>query len=93
MYDDDNSVFAAIQAGARGYLLKGASKKEMLALGNSWVLGKPAIENKTSTGSAKRMLVCSGLPTVEWGPTLSAERITFRASSPAATLGERLSKC
>jgi hypothetical protein len=25
-------------------------------------------------------------------PTVSAERITFRASSPAATLGERLSK-
>jgi hypothetical protein len=26
-------------------------------------------------------------------PALSAERITFRASSPAATLGERMSKC
>jgi len=30
MYDDDDSVFAAMQAGARGYLLKGASKSEML---------------------------------------------------------------
>ena len=30
MEDDDDSVFAAMQAGARGYLLKGASKKEML---------------------------------------------------------------
>lgn len=30
MYDDDDSVFAAIQAGARGYLLKGASKSEVL---------------------------------------------------------------
>ena len=30
MYDDDDSVFAAMQAGARGYLLKGASKREML---------------------------------------------------------------
>lgn len=30
MYDDDDSVFAAMQAGARGYLLKGASKNEML---------------------------------------------------------------
>jgi DNA-binding NarL/FixJ family response regulator len=30
MYDDDDSVFAAMQAGARGYLLKGDSKKEML---------------------------------------------------------------
>jgi len=30
MYDDDDSVFAAMQAGARGYLLKGVSKNEML---------------------------------------------------------------
>ena len=30
MYDDDDSVFAAMQAGARGYLLKGASRREML---------------------------------------------------------------
>jgi len=30
MYDDDDSVFAAMQAGARGYLLKGASKGEIL---------------------------------------------------------------
>ena len=30
MYDDDDSVFAAMQAGARGYLLKGASKSDML---------------------------------------------------------------
>jgi len=33
------------------------------------------------------------LPTLERAHTLSAERITFRASSPAATLGERMSKC
>jgi DNA-binding NarL/FixJ family response regulator len=30
MSDDDQSVFAALQAGARGYLLKGASKAEIL---------------------------------------------------------------
>jgi DNA-binding NarL/FixJ family response regulator len=30
MFDDDDSVFAAMQAGARGYLLKGASKEETL---------------------------------------------------------------
>ena len=30
MADDDESVFAALQAGARGYLLKGAVKGEML---------------------------------------------------------------
>ena len=30
MYEDDDSVFAALQAGARGYLLKGALKAEIL---------------------------------------------------------------
>jgi DNA-binding NarL/FixJ family response regulator len=30
MFDDDDSIFAAMQAGARGYVLKGASKGEML---------------------------------------------------------------
>ena len=30
MVDDDDSLFAAMQAGARGYLLKGAAKSEVL---------------------------------------------------------------
>jgi DNA-binding NarL/FixJ family response regulator len=30
MYEDDDSVFAALRAGARGYLLKGADKAEIL---------------------------------------------------------------
>ena len=30
MYEDDDSVFAAMRAGARGYLLKGAGKEELL---------------------------------------------------------------
>lgn len=30
MYEDDDSVFTALQAGARGYLLKGAPKVEVL---------------------------------------------------------------
>ncbi len=30
MYEDDDSVFAAMRAGARGYLLKGAEKEEVL---------------------------------------------------------------
>jgi DNA-binding NarL/FixJ family response regulator len=29
MYDDDNTVFAAMQAGAQGYLLKGAEQEEI----------------------------------------------------------------
>ena len=31
MYDDDATVFTAMQAGARGYLLKGAEQEEIVA--------------------------------------------------------------
>jgi hypothetical protein len=43
--------------------------------------------------SITNSISCATFSTVGSNPTLSAERITFRASSPAATLGERLSKC
>ena len=47
MLDDDDSVFAAMRAGARGYLLKGASPEELeravRAVANGEVLLAPAI--------------------------------------------------
>lgn len=47
MFQDDNSVFAAMRAGARGYLLKGARHDEMLrairAVGNGEAIFSPAI--------------------------------------------------
>ncbi len=50
MYEDDDSVFAAMQAGARGYLLKGALKSELLravdAAANGEALFSPAIARR-----------------------------------------------
>lgn len=47
MMDDDDSVFAAMRAGARGYLLKGASPQEIqravLSVANGEVLFGPGI--------------------------------------------------
>ncbi len=47
MFDDDHSVFAAMQAGARGYILKGANHAEMLrairAVGSGEAIFSPAI--------------------------------------------------
>lgn len=50
MLEDDDSVFAAMRAGARGYVLKGADKAEMLraihAVANGEALFGPAIAQR-----------------------------------------------
>lgn len=40
MYDDDATVFTAMRAGARGYLLKGAEQEEILAAISAVVAGQ-----------------------------------------------------
>jgi DNA-binding NarL/FixJ family response regulator len=58
MYEDDDSVFAALRAGARGYLLKGADKEEILramrAVSSGEAIFGPAI--------AQRLIRYFGLP-------------------------------
>lgn len=50
MFEDDDSVFAALQAGARGYLLKGALKTEILrainAVSSGGAIFGPAIARR-----------------------------------------------
>lgn len=50
MYEDDGSVFAAMQAGARGYILKGAPKEEVLrairAVANGEAIFSPGIARR-----------------------------------------------
>jgi DNA-binding NarL/FixJ family response regulator len=50
MLEDDDSLFAAMRAGARGYVLKGADKVEMLrsvrAVANGEAMFGPAIANR-----------------------------------------------
>ena len=50
MFDDDDSVFAAMRAGARGYLLKGDDQEEIhraiLAVDNGDAIFGPAIANR-----------------------------------------------
>jgi len=52
MFDDDDSVFAALQAGARGYLLKGARRDELRAA----VVGVFAGQAVFGPGVAARVL-------------------------------------
>lgn len=50
MYDDDSSVFAAMRAGARGYLLKEANRNEIIraiqAVGEGEAIFSPAIARR-----------------------------------------------
>ena len=50
MFEDDDSVFAALRAGARGYILKGAVQAETLrairAVGNGEAIFSPAIAQR-----------------------------------------------
>ena len=43
MFEDDDTVFAAMRAGARGYLLKGAEQQDILAAVRSVVAGQTVI--------------------------------------------------
>jgi DNA-binding NarL/FixJ family response regulator len=43
MFEDDDTVFAAMRAGARGYLLKGAEQQDILAAVRSVVAGQLVI--------------------------------------------------
>lgn len=56
MFDDDHSVFAAMRAGARGYILKGVKREEMLRAIQA-VAGGEAI---FSPGIAERMMAFFG---------------------------------
>jgi DNA-binding NarL/FixJ family response regulator len=50
MFDDDDSVFAAMRAGARGYLLKGSQREDILravrAIGRGEAIFGPAIADR-----------------------------------------------
>lgn len=50
LFDDDESVFAALQAGARGYVLKDAGEEEMMqairAVGRGEAIFSPAIASR-----------------------------------------------
>ena len=64
MHDDDGTVFAVLRAGARGYLLKGAPRAELLRAIHAAAAGEalfgPAI--------ARRMMAYFGRPAPSAGP-------------------------
>ena len=74
MHEDDDSVFAALQAGARGYLLKGASKAEILRAIRAVVSGE-AIFGPTI---AKRLMSYFASPHTRNAPPEAFPELTER---------------
>jgi DNA-binding NarL/FixJ family response regulator len=86
MFEDDDSVFAAVRAGARGYLLKGAGQDETLrairGVANGEVIFGP--------GVAQRVLrLLSSPPPVPRGPAFPA--LTEREREILVLIGRRCS--
>ncbi|HET7683687.1 MAG TPA: response regulator transcription factor [Marmoricola sp.] len=61
MVDDDDSVAAAMQVGARGYLLKGAAQEEVLAALRTVASGGAVF----GAGAARRFLSAGGRPVAD----------------------------
>jgi DNA-binding NarL/FixJ family response regulator len=94
MFEDDDSVFAAMRAGARGYLVKGAEQEEI----ERAIRGVAAGEAIFGPGVAQRVLGFFSSPpvaTVEPFPELSArerEILDLLATGlPNAAIAARLS--
>jgi DNA-binding NarL/FixJ family response regulator len=66
MYDDDESVFAAMRAGARGYLLKGAGHSEIVhaiaAVGAGTAVFGPSIARRLIDYFAAQRTVAAAAP-------------------------------
>jgi DNA-binding NarL/FixJ family response regulator len=83
MVDDDDSVFAALAAGARGYVLKGASGDEIAAALRTVAAGGAVF----GAGIATRLLAAT--PAQRPGPTaLSPEELTTREREVLDKLAE-----
>jgi DNA-binding NarL/FixJ family response regulator len=78
MVEEDDSVFAAMRAGARGYLLKGADKDEMLLAIRAVARGEAVF----GPGIARRLIQYCGSP-----PSTSSR--TSRSIFPELTNRER----
>jgi len=84
MFEDDDSVFAAMRAGARGYLLKGAGQDEIVRAIEAVAAGEAIF----GPGIARRVLGLAAAPAV---PTVPFPELTPRERQVLECLTEGLS--
>jgi len=90
MFDDDDSLFEAMRAGARGYLLKGAEQEEIARA----VRGVASGEVVFGPGVAKRVLGQLTAPATVPFPSLTARELEvldlLAAGMPTASIARHL---
>lgn len=90
MFDDDDSLFAAMRAGARGYVLKGAEQEEIARA----VRGVAAGEVVFAPGVAQRVLGQLTAPITTPFPALTARELEvldlLAGGAPTAAIAARL---
>jgi len=93
MHDDDDSVFAAMRAGARGYLLKGAEQDQIMSAIRAVAAGEAIF----GPGVAQRVLALFSTPTATEPafPELTAREVMvlnlLAAGLSNAAIAQRLS--
>jgi DNA-binding NarL/FixJ family response regulator len=75
MYEDDESVFAAMRAGARGYLLKGADEEEILHAVRAVARGEAIFGAALATRIAAYFAAPPPSPVPDTFPTLTAREL------------------
>jgi DNA-binding NarL/FixJ family response regulator len=86
MHEDDEAVFAAIRAGARGYVVKGASQEETLRAIRSVAIGE-AIFSPSIASRLQRFLASPP----ELDPAAAFPQLSRRELEILALLGQRRS--
>lgn len=85
MFEDDDSVFAAMRAGARGYVLKGADQEEMLRVIRAVARGEALF------GPAIAIRLASYFSGPRPAPTVAFPELTEREREVLALLAQGLS--
>jgi DNA-binding NarL/FixJ family response regulator len=89
MFEDDDSVFSAMRAGARGYVLKGAKPAEILKVLRPWRVGRPTSGRRSPDASWFSSPNPNRLPLKTSFPSSASGRSRSSISSPRATLTQR----
>ena len=94
MYDDDDSLFAAMRAGAHGYLLKGAEQEEIARAVRAIAAGEAIFGPGIAVRVLHQLNASPGAATVTPFPELTARELEIldllAASSSTSAIARRL---